>query len=94
MLPVTYLFLNCRRQVVLMLTLVKMFVIVDRGSTATVFFNCEKKKHKSTSACLSGLHPCTHISVISHLSRGQGGQAAGVEELDQGACWDLGAHPE
>lgn len=37
---------------------------------------------------------CVHLSLIPYLSRGQGGEAAGVEELNQGACWDLGAHPE
>ena len=38
--------------------------------------------------------PTPYIRLISYLSRGQGGEAAGVEELDQGACWDLVAHPE
>lgn len=33
-------------------------------------------------------------SVCTYLSRGQGGEAVGVEELHQGADWDLGAHPE
>lgn len=40
------------------------------------------------------LHVNTYIHLISYLSRGQGGEAVGVEELDQGARWDLGAYPE
>lgn len=44
--------------------------------------------------CISVLYVYTSIRLISYLSRGQGGEAAGVEELNQGAYWDLGAHPE
>lgn len=40
------------------------------------------------------LYVCTDIPLIAYLSRGQGGEAVGVEELDQGARWDLGAYPE
>lgn len=40
------------------------------------------------------LYVCTYIHLIAYLSRGQGGEAVGVEELDQGARWDLGAYPE
>lgn len=40
------------------------------------------------------LYVYTYIHLISYLSRGQGGEAVGVEELDQGAGWDLGAYPE
>lgn len=34
------------------------------------------------------------LYVCTNLSRGQGGEAVGVEELIQGADWDLGAYPE
>lgn len=34
------------------------------------------------------------MGVSTHLSGGQRGKAAGVEELSQSACWDLAAHPE
>lgn len=34
------------------------------------------------------------LYVCTYLSRGQGGEAVGVEELNQGADWDLGAYPE
>ncbi len=40
------------------------------------------------------LHVCIYIRLISYLSGGQGGEAASVEELNQGACWDLSTHPE
>lgn len=49
-------------------------------------------QHYCVNPCV--LYVYTYIRLISYLSRGQGGEATGVEELHQGARWDLGAHPE
>lgn len=73
----------------LILTL-KMFTTVYHESMIL----WKTKSTNSPQVCLPVLPPHTHISIIPYLSRRQGGKAAGVEELDQSAWWDLGAHPE